>query len=974
MNFDEMVEKIKLASNKERLVIFIGAGVSNNSGYDSWYKLVGCMDKILNGKSRTKYSDRELLQIPQYMKNNYEADYKKIILKKFDKKIEKTNEIIDILLQLNPKHIITTNFDELIEYSISKNDYLNGKINGIKSKYDLIGKDSDFINSTKNNLIIKMHGDFHDFSSIVLAEDDYLAYSTTHPITEIFIKSLLINHTFLFVGYGINDINLKLIMSYIDTLVSGNKMKNKDNIHRAEFFYINSYRNNRTTEMDKKYYEMKNIYTLELLDLPDKYLNEPINIFKKREGNDLYRILNYLTIIPEKPTSIDFIYDKLICFDNRNAITYEEIENAIEVSNSVSKTYGETFYYDPRFIHFLPRYNLIIDIINSKHTSNEMDYIKSVFAKAEIYYIKELGKDERIQLNDHTSPDEIFEAMLKNDLLFLKTRIVDHAKDSKIELRNIYIIHLLNEFDNDDENIERLKIIEKDFFENDNYFYYIVSEYNLIKILGTNKHYIELKEDIPLNVAGTMKTLLEFLGGFHDLYIFATSTINEIKDKYSAYNSRSNISMWGENADFKELRTKIKSIIYYCNKNYIFTFRAEGLRGENNLALVFSVYIEGILYLTSPICKHRVIKANKYYEYEKIDIIDIDIYLIINVLDFEKLKFLLIKYQIKQLRLSREARELLLQNFSNLVKYIYVYENVQLDFFDMIGKCCLLLKFVEFDSMEIDNLLSDIETLILAILDREHYLLLYKSLIVGVMELIEKLKNDLVSRDWFEHIMNVLLNATIKCVDTYIQTINDSGLIIFLSEHIKNKQKLYSSTHQYFEGLMNKGCVNKNLLIQIYSLCEPAIQDKIMGIVYADWNHLNNRGLHLAIWQRMLKVDEATIQLLKERCLSFGKSLDYTSPFEIIIELHRDGFIKDLSCFDDLFGLNDYFDFICYPDKFDYNKFKIIWCRWLLLPKYSFAAMQHGKEILHNLFLEEMENGATDIMKEVYYRVIIPEE
>lgn len=57
---------MQLKSNS-KLVVFIGAGASANSGYDSWNELVHKMDvaleytPALNGK---RYSNDELLRIP----------------------------------------------------------------------------------------------------------------------------------------------------------------------------------------------------------------------------------------------------------------------------------------------------------------------------------------------------------------------------------------------------------------------------------------------------------------------------------------------------------------------------------------------------------------------------------------------------------------------------------------------------------------------------------------------------------------------------------------------------------------------------------------------------------------------------------------------------------------------------------------------------------------------------------------------
>ena len=66
MTFYEMIEDMSLALNREKLVIFVGAGVSKNSGLPTWGQLVqefaGKIDYPTNGRLATE----EYIRIPQY--------------------------------------------------------------------------------------------------------------------------------------------------------------------------------------------------------------------------------------------------------------------------------------------------------------------------------------------------------------------------------------------------------------------------------------------------------------------------------------------------------------------------------------------------------------------------------------------------------------------------------------------------------------------------------------------------------------------------------------------------------------------------------------------------------------------------------------------------------------------------------------------------------------------------------------------
>lgn len=241
----EQIEKIKQINSNENLVIFVGAGVSKNSGVCSWWELVKeiadkigenkctsceikdllcgeCGEQIemcsINGyncKLKYDFSAEDFLRIPQHFYESFgdteeeKKTYYDFLKEKFCSDEYETNIIDEIIVKLQPEHIITTNYDHLLE-----------NVNDPRvSKYAIITKDNDILSKKGRNYIIKMHGDIDDIQNIVLKEDDYLNYSQNHIIIETFIKSLLIDKTFLFVGYSLNDNNLKLIMSYIDFFV-----------------------------------------------------------------------------------------------------------------------------------------------------------------------------------------------------------------------------------------------------------------------------------------------------------------------------------------------------------------------------------------------------------------------------------------------------------------------------------------------------------------------------------------------------------------------------------------------------------------------------------------------------------------------------------------------------------------------------------------------------------------------------------
>lgn len=232
MNKEELLEYINLFREKaenNKLIIFVGSGVSLNvDGMQSWYSLIQKMAQTINYSKcstcknskdgcsdfcllKEDYSTDEFLKIPQYVYNKSKDLYDKI-LKENIKDVSVDAPLSEAIFDINPVHIITTNYDTLLESS--KNEFCE--------QYQVIVHDKDLLNAEKSKYIIKMHGDINDLDTIILKEEDYLNYSQEHVLLELFVKSLLVDHTILFLGYSLNDYNIKLIISWLNYMRSQN--------------------------------------------------------------------------------------------------------------------------------------------------------------------------------------------------------------------------------------------------------------------------------------------------------------------------------------------------------------------------------------------------------------------------------------------------------------------------------------------------------------------------------------------------------------------------------------------------------------------------------------------------------------------------------------------------------------------------------------------------------------------------------
>lgn len=227
--FIKNIQVLKNAIADRKLVVFAGAGVSFDSGVPSWGELVDDLRKEIS----IPKDETDFLRIAQMYYNERQQkefiDKIRQILK--HKKIH-YNDIHEILFDLNPEHIITTNFDDLLEQVI-------------KAKalpFSVIKKDTQFPYGRNTKLLLKVHGDL-DEANFVIKEDDYLEYSINHPLIESFIKGVFANKIVLFVGYSFSDIDLKIILQGVRNILgqdfqSAYMLSVEKNFHPAKRQYL----------------------------------------------------------------------------------------------------------------------------------------------------------------------------------------------------------------------------------------------------------------------------------------------------------------------------------------------------------------------------------------------------------------------------------------------------------------------------------------------------------------------------------------------------------------------------------------------------------------------------------------------------------------------------------------------------------------------------------------------------------------
>jgi len=105
------------------------------------------------------------------------------------------------------ERVVTTNFDFLLEHAYAA-----------ISKYciPLISEEQLSVGNSQSGVrLLKIHGDLHHPSRLVVTEEDYDSFLTAYPLLATHLSSLLIDHTAFFVGYSLDDPDFRQIWQVV---------------------------------------------------------------------------------------------------------------------------------------------------------------------------------------------------------------------------------------------------------------------------------------------------------------------------------------------------------------------------------------------------------------------------------------------------------------------------------------------------------------------------------------------------------------------------------------------------------------------------------------------------------------------------------------------------------------------------------------------------------------------------------------
>lgn len=200
----ELIEALR----NERVILFVGAGVSMNLKLPSWRELIAEL------ASRLGYESDVLEQYGNFPELAEYFEIREGSLGPIRSWMDRTwhtnearvdaSEIHQLIVQLDFPLIYTTNYDRWLEIAFARANKPRSKVANVLDIARLKREGAP--------QIVKFHGDFGDDSSLVLTEESYLKRMSFDSAMDIKLRNDAVGHSILFVGYRLSDVNIRYLL------------------------------------------------------------------------------------------------------------------------------------------------------------------------------------------------------------------------------------------------------------------------------------------------------------------------------------------------------------------------------------------------------------------------------------------------------------------------------------------------------------------------------------------------------------------------------------------------------------------------------------------------------------------------------------------------------------------------------------------------------------------------------------------
>jgi hypothetical protein len=205
---------------ERRCIVFLGAGTSMGSLAEDGVTRPPDWEHFLKGAAALvqNESDRKhaLALINKYqfldaaeiiVDRSNQADFTDYLRNTFVQPRFSPSDLHKIVLEIDPKILITTNYDEIYDHYCHSGHAESGY--NIYKYYDSFAIESI---RSRIRLVIKAHGCVSDATKIVLSRSSYYRAKRDFPGFYQLLDALFLTHTLLFVGASLTDPDIQLVL------------------------------------------------------------------------------------------------------------------------------------------------------------------------------------------------------------------------------------------------------------------------------------------------------------------------------------------------------------------------------------------------------------------------------------------------------------------------------------------------------------------------------------------------------------------------------------------------------------------------------------------------------------------------------------------------------------------------------------------------------------------------------------------
>ena len=562
-SYKEELRILRKAILNQKLVVFVGAGTSLDSGMPSWGDAIRMIAEKLGMKDD---GNLDYMKIPQYYYNaRGNKEYVELMREIF--KYKEDLEVQDVhrnILKLNTHVIVTTNYDNLIEKAAEENaEFIR-----------VISQDKDLPYQNSEKQLLKIHGDF-EHGNFVLKEDDYLHYDTNFKLIETYIKSLVATNVVLFIGYSFSDPDVKQLFTWVKDIL-------EDDFQRAYMFNVG----------DK--FDLNEFNYYKNLGINILYASELFDYFEKDKASEYTnRFLKSLLEEESCESKIERFCQKITYYESLNYVHSNDYFKLVG-DLGLTVTDSELCANDPNNEEANDFLRQIID--QKKKANPEVSRIKSFIGKGRVKEVviysknKKRGIKKNSTLVDKGKAPKIKQLVEEFDFNGLKclrdeneTCLTEHTPE--LYLEQAYISYMLFEYV---KAYRYLRISSQLFFKKKDYVWYFISEFNRLNVgkitwidrrTGTNQVELDkiksevdaldieqVYQRIPVRNEEEKKFLKDlytfkyYYSFFQDIYRTAKKAEEEAATNYLFY---------GGKPGYANLREQIQDCYDFDLRNYI---------------------------------------------------------------------------------------------------------------------------------------------------------------------------------------------------------------------------------------------------------------------------------------------------------------------------------------------------------------------------------------------------------------------